>query len=99
MDSSVSVNIAILPPKDVRAKAIELSRKVAQQIPTEFALVDGKFYPHITITRAKNAEDALIAEEILENTPPLSFLADKIIIGNLGDHGTINKILEEFSLS
>ncbi|HBB76445.1 MAG: hypothetical protein A2186_04405 [Candidatus Levybacteria bacterium RIFOXYA1_FULL_41_10] len=205
MDSAISINIAILPPKDVRDKAVDLSRKLAQQISTEFALEDGKFYPHITIyqatypkknfekilrrvsdfakhlskfevkqekvranngfvswdsqkdpylfdlqkriiawanplredlippflknldwglkkdkddvrnfgsmfigpryrphitiTRAKTPEDSLIAEEMLENTPELNFLANKIIIGNVGDHGTVNEILEEFNLS
>lgn len=51
MEDSLTLNIVFLPDEATREKAIEMSRKVAENLPVEFVLGQGTI-PHITIYQA-----------------------------------------------
>lgn len=44
-----SYNIVLLPPKSIADKAIDQSKKLAEQFPVNFVLESGKRNPHITL--------------------------------------------------
>lgn len=46
---TVRLNIALLPDKKVRTTAMEMSRKIARSVRTEFVLDYKQFYPHNTV--------------------------------------------------
>ena len=59
-------------------------------------VVDKIFQPHLTIGKTRNK----IYEKNMEILPETesAFKVDEIIIGKMGDHGTVTKILERFPL-
>lgn len=61
-------------------------------------LVGEHYFPHITITRLKNSEDKEKAQGILGEGEYSVFGVDKIVLGQMGDHGTVTEIIEEFPL-
>ncbi len=60
-------------------------------------LVKERYSPHITITRIKNPDDSDKVMNILGEEKS-EFKADKIVLGYLGDHGTVTGIIEDFPL-
>src|SRR3989344_2573680 len=51
MDAT-SLNIAIIPSKEVKKEAIELSQEIAADFPVQFVLNNSNFLPHITLYQA-----------------------------------------------
>src|SRR5258708_30327964 len=49
---AISLNIAILPDAERKNKSIELSRKVAAEIPSYFVLDGESLHPHFTVYQA-----------------------------------------------
>lgn len=64
----------------------------------DYIFVGKKFSPHITITKLKSSGDSKKTLEILGKEYS-TFRADKIVIGYLGDNGTVTGIIEEFPLA
>jgi 2'-5' RNA ligase len=48
-----SLNIAIIPPKDILEEAIEMSEMISRQIKSEFILASERLIPHITVYQAE----------------------------------------------
>lgn len=74
-NDSVSLNIALLPDKSVRLKAIELSKKLNENLPTNFVLNESDLIPHLTIYQAhyptKNIEKIeKEVQEMLQDVKP-----------------------------
>lgn len=74
MEESTSLNIIYLPNEATQNKAIEISRKVSSQLPTEFTLGQDR-HPHITIYQARFPNKNIkklkdIIREIAEKTEP-----------------------------
>ncbi len=59
MQSTQSLNIVLLPDASTQKVAIELSRKLAGQYPTEFELNQTNILPHVTIYQADFPESNL----------------------------------------
>lgn len=59
-------------------------------------LIGPRYEPHITITRLKRKEDAEKAIKILDTSKKLSFKPKALILGYLGEHGTVTGIAENF---
>ncbi len=59
-------------------------------------LIKDRYTPHITLTRIKNPQDRKKVIDLIKEKSELSFLVDKLFLGNLGEHGTINQIVTEF---
>lgn len=59
-------------------------------------LIGPRYEPHITITRLKRKEDAEKAIRILGSSKKLSFKPEALILGYLGERGTVTKIAESF---
>lgn len=59
-------------------------------------LVGPRYEPHITITRLKRKEDAEKVIGILGSSKKLSFKPKALILGYLGEHGTVTEIAESF---
>lgn len=60
-------------------------------------LIDPRYQPHITITRLGNPKDSKKALEILGSRLKADFIVNRLIVGYLGDHGTVIGVIEEFS--
>lgn len=59
-------------------------------------LIGPRYEPHITITRLNKGEDAEKAIKILSGSKKLSFKPKGLILGYLGEHGTVTGIVEDF---
>jgi hypothetical protein len=59
-------------------------------------LIGPRYEPHITITRLNKKSDAEKAMKILSNTKKLSFKPKGLILGYLGEHGTVTRIIKSF---
>ena len=59
-------------------------------------LVGPRYTPHITITRLNKETDAQKAIEVLSGSENLSFKPKGLILGYLGEHGTVTGIVENF---
>jgi 2'-5' RNA ligase len=59
-------------------------------------LIGPRYEPHITITRLNRENDAEKAIKLLSDTKNILFKPKSIILGYLGDHGTVTEIIEEF---
>ncbi len=59
------------------------------------ALAMDAFTPHLTITHFINPSDASLARETL-SSKKLQFCASSVWLANIGPHGTVNEILQEF---
>ncbi len=59
-------------------------------------LIGPRYEPHITITRLKRKEDAEKAIRVLGSSRKLSFKPKALILGHLGQHGTVTGIIESF---
>jgi hypothetical protein len=59
-------------------------------------LIGPRYEPHITITTLKRKEDANKAIRILGSSRKLSFKPKALILGYLGEHGTVTEIVESF---
>ncbi len=59
-------------------------------------LIGSRYEPHITITRLKRKEDAEKAMRILGSSKKLSFKPKALILGYLGQHGTVTDVIESF---
>lgn len=55
------------------------------------------FRPHITLSRCKKASDATAARQLWQGCA-VSFTVTKLVVGEVGPHGTLPKILAEFPL-
>lgn len=62
-----------------------------------YPAVGERFRPHVTITRAKNPDDARKMLNFLGELK-YSFEAKSIILGYSGEHGTVQRIEDEFPL-
>jgi hypothetical protein len=51
-NDSASLNIALLPDEKTRLKAIDLSKKLNENLPTNFVLNETDLLPHLTIYQA-----------------------------------------------
>lgn len=60
-------------------------------------LIGPRYEPHITITRLNREEDAEKAIKVLSGSNNISFKPKGLILGYLGDHGTVTGIVESFS--
>lgn len=60
-------------------------------------LIGSRYEPHITITCLNKEEDKEKALEILGGSNRLSFKPKSLILGYLGEHGTVTGIAEDFS--
>ena len=60
-------------------------------------LIGPNFDPHITITRLNKEEDKEKALKILGESKKLSLKPKSLILGYLGEHGTVTGIAENFS--
>lgn len=59
-------------------------------------LIGPRYDPHITITRLKRKEDAEKAIGVLGSSKKLSFKPKALILGHLGQHGTVTGVIESF---
>lgn len=59
-------------------------------------LIGSRYSPHITITRVRNARDNQQAMKIIGKKKIVSFKASGLILGNLGEHGTVKNVVEHF---
>jgi len=59
-------------------------------------LIGFRYRPHITITRLNREEDAGKAIQILDYSKKFSFKPKSLILGYLGDHGTVTEIIREY---
>lgn len=59
-------------------------------------LIGPRYKPHITITRLKRQDDAEKAIRILGDSKSLYFKPKALILGYLGEHGTVTGIVESF---
>lgn len=59
-------------------------------------LIGPRYKPHITITRLNKEGDAEKAIKILSGYKKLSFKPKELILGYLGDHGTVTRIVGNF---
>jgi len=59
-------------------------------------LIGPRYDPHVTITRLKRKEDAPKAIRILGDSKRLSFSPKALILGYLGNYGTVTGIIETF---
>lgn len=59
-------------------------------------LIGPRYEPHITVTRLKRKEDAEKAIRILGSSSKVSFMPKALILGYLGEHGTVTEIAESF---
>ncbi|MBI4096237.1 MAG: 2'-5' RNA ligase family protein [Candidatus Levybacteria bacterium] len=59
-------------------------------------LIGPRYQPHITITRLSKKEDAEKATKVLSGYKKLSFKPKDLILGYLGEHGTVSGIVENF---
>lgn len=81
MSKLVAVDVAILPPPDVTARAIEFSRALAVEDSPDLQLqLDAEHLPHITLTQQFIREEELETafervDEVLGSVPPLRVLA------------------------
>ncbi len=60
-------------------------------------LIGTRYEPHITITRLNKEEDAEKAIKVLSGSKSISFKPKGLILGYLGEHGTVTGIVESFS--
>jgi len=60
-------------------------------------LIGSRYKPHITITRLNKDSDAEKAIELLSDTDNFSFKPRGLFLGYLGEHGTVTKIIENYS--
>lgn len=58
--------------------------------------IGSRYEPHITITRLNREEDTEKAIKVLSGFKKLSFKPKGLILGYLGDHGTVTGIVENF---
>lgn len=75
MQKEVELNIVILPPREIREAAIEMSRKLKEGFQTELTLNGLNSLPHMTLYQARFPENALEAvsaylREIARKTSP-----------------------------
>lgn len=62
-------------------------------------LIGPRFTPHITITRIKNSEKSLeILEALKAENASDTFVTKEIVLGYLGDHGTVKGIIKKYPL-
>mgnify|MGYP001591426391 CR=1 FL=1 len=62
-------------------------------------LIGPRFTPHITITRIKNSEKSLeILEALKTENANDTFETTEIVLGYLGDHGTVKGIIKKYPL-
>jgi len=59
-------------------------------------LIGSRYEPHITIARLNKKEDAEKAIRALSGSNELLFKPKGLFLGYLGDHGTVNEIIENF---
>ena len=59
-------------------------------------LIGPRYEPHITVTRLCRKNDAEKAIKILSDTKELSFRPKGLILGYLGEHGTVTEIIENY---
>ncbi len=59
-------------------------------------LIGPRYEPHITITKLNKERDADKAIKILSASKKLSFKPKSLILGYLGEHGTVTGIIENF---
>lgn len=59
-------------------------------------LIGPRYQPHITITRLNKEEDAKKAIKVLSGSKKISFKPSGLILGYLGEHGTVTGIIENF---
>lgn len=59
-------------------------------------LIGSRYEPHITIARLNKEKDTEKAIEILSNSSRFSFKPKGLILGYLGEHGTVTRIVENF---
>jgi len=50
---STTLNIAVIPPDEVAIKAIEMSKKITDEVESKFTLDVNRFLPHITVYQAQ----------------------------------------------
>ncbi len=61
-------------------------------------LIGPRYRPHITLTRLLNSTDSEKALHIIGKKKKMQFLVKNVIVGYLGDHGTVNGIVETIPL-
>ncbi len=77
----------------------ELGEKERRNVLKTGAIYHGELYvPHVTLTRLKNEKDRNGAMKTLGETETIDFQVTKLIVANLGEHGTISNIIEEFEI-
>ena len=60
-------------------------------------LIGPRYKPHITITRLNNEADSEKAIKIINGSKNILFKPKSLILGYLGEHGTVTGIAESFS--
>lgn len=60
-------------------------------------LIGPRYRPHITITRLNKGEDAKKTIKVLGSSKNILFKPKGLILGYLGEHGTVTGIIENFS--
>lgn len=61
-------------------------------------MVLGRYWPHLTLTRIRNPEDATKIRQVVGDEKPATFKVKSISVCRLGDNGTISDTIEEFPL-
>jgi len=61
-------------------------------------LIGPRYRPHITLTRLSSESDESRVRELLGQEKAVRFKPRSLILGYLGDHGTVIGIIEEFPL-
>lgn len=59
-------------------------------------LIGSRYRPHITITRLNNKEDSVKALKLLAYQEQMTFKSKELVLGHLGDHGTLTGIIERY---
>lgn len=59
-------------------------------------LIGPRYEQHITVTRLNKEDDAQKAIKVLSGSKKYSFRPKGLILGYLGEHGTVTKIVENF---
>lgn len=61
-------------------------------------LIGPRYKPHVTLTRLKQPASLGDVVRILGSEKPATFNIQKVIVGYLGNHGTVNGVIEEIPL-
>lgn len=94
----IRLDIMLKPSVEAGEKVIGLSRGLGEKYKHEFVLDGKNFFPHLTIIRLKDFDEAdRVVKEIEWEIS--SFKSDTVAIYKMGEHGTYIELVKEFKLN